>query len=140
MKNRETSIRKSSQDHKSGSSIPVIEENLRVGVKSIETGKVRAIKKVHEEDLIVSGPVFNDELQIERVPLNTYVDTPPPSVRYEGDVMIISVVEEEVVVHTRLRLVEEVRITKRQVEKTIEEPVTLRREEVIVEREKNDPA
>lgn len=113
--------------------VPVLDENLHVGIRKVETGRLRASKKVHEEDLIVSGPVTNDELSIERIPLNTYIDT-APQVRYEGDTMIIPVVEEEVVVQTRLKLVEEVRITRRQVERTVERPVTLRKEEIVVER------
>lgn len=115
--------------------LPVMEENLQVGVEKVQTGKVRATKKVHEENLIVSGPVLHDELNIERIPLNQYIDEAPPSVRYEGDTMVIPVIEEEVVVQTRLKLVEEVRITRRHREETVEKPVTVRREEVIVERD-----
>ena len=126
--------RKSYPSKEVSKAIPVMEENLRLGVKQVETGKVRAIKKVHEEDLIVSGPVINDEIQIERIPVNQYVDVAPPSVRYEGETMIIPVVEEEVVVQTRLKIVEEVRITRKKVENTVEKPITLRREEVVVKR------
>jgi uncharacterized protein (TIGR02271 family) len=120
--------------------VPVVEEQLHVGVRKDETGVVRAIKKVHEEKLVVSGPTFNDDVKIERVPLNQYIDV-PPQVRHEGDTMIIPVVKEEVIVQTRLVLVEEVRITKRQVQVNSEHPVTLRREEVVVERssEGSDP-
>lgn len=114
--------------------IPVMQEDLHVGVRKVNTGTLRAIKMVHEEDLIVSGPVVSDELQIERVTLNQYIDESPPAIRHEGDTMIIPVVEEEVVVTTRLKLVEEVRITRRAVERTIERPVTLRTEEVVVKR------
>ena len=115
--------------------LPVMEENLRLGVGKVETGKLRAKKTVTEEDLIVSGPVLQDELDIERIPLNQYIEEAPPSVRYEGDTMVIPVIEEEVVVQTRLKLVEEVRITRRQRERTAEEPVTIRREEVVIERD-----
>jgi uncharacterized protein (TIGR02271 family) len=115
--------------------LPVMEENLKVGVTKVETGKLTAKKKVTEEDLIVSGPVLQDELNIERIPLNQYIDVAPPSVRYEGDTMVIPVIEEEVVVQTRLKLVEEVRITRRQRERMAEEPVTIRREEVVVARD-----
>lgn len=128
----EDSVRKVRQEHRT---LPVLEENLRLGVSKVETGKLRATKKVHEEDLIVSGPVLQDELNIERIPLNKYIDEAPPSVRYEGETMVIPVIEEEVVVQTRLKLVEEVRITRRQREKMSEEPITIRREEVIVERD-----
>jgi uncharacterized protein (TIGR02271 family) len=113
--------------------VPVLEENLKLGIRKEEIGKVRAVKKVHEEDLIVSGPVVNDDVQVERVPLNRYVEK-APRIRHEGDTMIIPVVREEVVVSTRLVLVEEVRITRRQVKETIEKPITIRKEEVIIER------
>jgi len=126
--------RKSQTSNEVSKAIPVMEENLRLGIKQVETGKVRAIKKVHEEDLIVTGPVVNDEIQIERIPLNQYVEVAPPPVRYEGETMIIPVVEEEVVVQTRLKIVEEVRITRKKVETTVEKPITLRREEVVVKR------
>ena len=127
----------SPSDRMASPSLPVLEEHLQVSVRKEETGKVRAIKKVHEEDLIVSGPVVNESVQIERVPLNQYIDM-APQVRYEGETTIIPVVREEVVVQTRLVLVEEVRITRRQTEETVEKPVTLRKEEVIIERSGND--
>jgi uncharacterized protein (TIGR02271 family) len=125
---------KSQTSNEVSKAIPAMEENLRLGIKQVQTGKVRAIKKVHEEDLIVTGPVVNDEIQIERIPLNQYVEVAPPPVRYEGETMIIPVVEEEVVVQTRLKIVEEVRITRKKVETTVEKPITLRREEVVVKR------
>jgi uncharacterized protein (TIGR02271 family) len=115
------------------SRLPVMEEQLRIDIRREETGKVTATKKVHEEDLIVSGPVYSDEVEVERVPLNQYIDT-PPQVRHEGDTMIIPVVKEEVVVQTRLVLVEEVRVTRHRREQVVEKPVTLREEEIVVRR------
>jgi uncharacterized protein (TIGR02271 family) len=108
-------------DERESMRLPVIEERLQVGVRKDETGRVRAVKTVHEEDLIVSGPVFSQDVHVERVPLNQYVDK-APQVRHEGDTMIIPVVKEEVIVQTRLVLVEEVRITQRQVESMVERP------------------
>jgi uncharacterized protein (TIGR02271 family) len=130
---RKTPSHHSSPAQAEGSArLPVLEENLRLGVEKIETGRVRAVKKVHEEELIVSGPVLKDQLHIERIPLNVYLDEAPPSVRYEGDTMIIPVIEEEVVVTTRLKLIEEVHITRKHTESVVEKPVTLRREEIVV--------
>jgi uncharacterized protein (TIGR02271 family) len=114
-------------------SIPVLEETLKVGIRKEEIGKVRAVKKVHEEGLIVSGQVVNDDVQIERVPLNRYVEKAPP-MRHEGNTMIIPVLREEIIVSKRLVLVEEVRITKRQAKETFERPITLRKEEVSIQR------
>jgi uncharacterized protein (TIGR02271 family) len=52
--------------------------------------------------------------------------------------MIIPVLREEVVVEKRILLVEELRITKRQIQTNTPQQVTLRKEEVIVDRTSND--
>lgn len=113
--------------------VPVIEEHVQVDIRKEETGIVRALKKVHAEDFIVSAEASEKDVHIERVPLNKYVNE-PPGIRHEGDTMIIPVVKEEVIVQTRLVLVEEVRITHKEVIRTVEKPVTLRREEIVIER------
>ncbi len=120
--------------------IPVIEEQLQVGKKVVETGSVRVSKTVHEEEVNVETPVVVEKLDIERIPINQYVESAPPAVRYEGDVMIVPILEEVVVVQKRLRLVEELRITKRQEHTQVSQPVVLRREEVNVERRDNNDA
>lgn len=118
------------------SKIPVIEEKLQVRKEVIETGGFRINKKVHTEDVIVEVPVKQEELTVERVPINEYVDTPPPAVRHEGDTMIVPVLKEVVV--KRLVLVEELHITRKTVQKQSETDVSLRKEEVNVERIKPD--
>jgi stress response protein YsnF len=63
-------------------------------------------------------------------------------VRYEGDTMIVSLLEEVLVVETRLLLKEEVRMTTRRTETHRPVTVTLRREDVTVERvdrERHEP-
>jgi len=120
--------------------IPVIEEQLQVGKRVVETGSVRVSKTVHEEEVNVETPVVVEKLDIERIPINQYVESAPPAVRYEGDVMIVPILEEVVVVQKRLRLVEELRITKRQEHTQVSQPVILRREEVTVERRDNNDA
>jgi uncharacterized protein (TIGR02271 family) len=118
--------------------IPVIEEQWQVGKKIVETGRVVVSKKVHEEEVTVDVPIMHEEHDIERVTVNQYVDTAPPAVRYEGETMIIPVLREEVVVEKRILLVEELRITKRQIQTNTPQQVTLRKEEVIVDRTSND--
>ncbi|MCU0893405.1 MAG: YsnF/AvaK domain-containing protein [Rhodospirillales bacterium] len=54
--------------------------------------------------------------------------------RQEGDTTIIPVFEEVVVVEKRLKLVEEVRLTKRQTIRHEPQTITLRRQEAVVER------
>jgi stress response protein YsnF len=68
------------------------------------------------------------------------VDTTPPAVRYEGDVMIIPVLKEVAVVEKKLMLVEELRVTKTKTEKTETHEIALKKEEVKVERtQSNSP-
>ncbi|WP_447985879.1 DUF2382 domain-containing protein [Nitrospira sp. Nam74] len=113
--------------------VPVVQEKLHVDTQRVETGRVRLTKTVHEREVVVEEPSVQEEVQIERVPVNRFV-AEPVGVRYEGDTTIIPVIEEVVVVETRLRLKEEVRVTKRQITTPFSQPVRLRTEEVAVER------
>ncbi|MDQ4140966.1 MAG: YsnF/AvaK domain-containing protein [Bacteroidota bacterium] len=113
--------------------IPVVEEYVQVGKRIVETGRVRIIKTVNEEEAHVEAPLLQEEVNVERVPVNQYIETAPP-VRYEGDVMIIPVIQEVVVIEKRLMLVEEIRVNKHQTQTNVSQTVTLRKEEVKVER------
>ena len=113
--------------------IPVIEETLDVQKRQVETGGVRITKVVHEREEVVNVPRVREEVTVERVTLNRMVDT-PVSMRQEGDTLIIPLLEEVVVMEKRLMVKEELRITKRRIEEQASQQVTLRREEVVVER------
>jgi uncharacterized protein (TIGR02271 family) len=112
--------------------IPVIVEEVDVQKRSVETGKVRITKVVHEREAVVDEPLLRDEVEIERVPIERLVEEAIP-VRYEGDTMIVSVLEEVLVVEKRLMLKEELHIRKRRVERHQPQCVTLRHEEARVE-------
>ena len=71
--------------------------------------------------------------EIERVAVNRPVDA-PVAVRHEGDVTIIPVLAERIVTRTQLVLVEEIRITRHRETRPAPRQVTLRREEMVVER------
>jgi uncharacterized protein (TIGR02271 family) len=113
--------------------LPVIQEALDVQTRTVETGRVRIHKMVHEREEIVDPPLWRDEVVIERVPINRVVEG-PLSARSEGETLIIPLLEEVLVVETRLLLKEEVRISKQRVEIHRPQRVTLRREEAAVER------
>ena len=113
--------------------IPVIEETLDVQTRRVETGGVRITKVVHEREEVVNVPRVREEVTVERVTLNRIVDT-PVSMRQEGDTLIIPLLEEVIVMEKRLMVKEELRITKRRIEEQASQQVTLRREEVVVER------
>jgi uncharacterized protein (TIGR02271 family) len=114
--------------------IPVVQEELDVGTRRIETDSgVRVRMRVEERVQVVDEPLTRDDLEIERVAVERVIDA-PVDVRYEGDTMIVPVLEEVLVVEKRLVLKEEVRITRRRTEHRSPTRVPLRRESAVVER------
>ncbi len=113
--------------------IPVVREEAEIHKAVQKTGSVRIQKTVHEKEEKIRETLLVETAEIERVPKNLLVDT-MPSVRTEGEVTVIPVVEEVLVMTKRLRLVEELRVTKRRSAVEHEETVTLLSEEVTVER------
>jgi uncharacterized protein (TIGR02271 family) len=114
--------------------IPVLEESLTIGKEVVETGKVIISKKVNEEEINVNVPVIHEEVTVDKVEVNKYVDT-APEIRYEGETMIVPVVKEVLVVEKRLMLTEELHIRKNRIERTEERVEIVRKEEVTVSRE-----
>jgi uncharacterized protein (TIGR02271 family) len=114
--------------------IPVIEEQLRVDVRVVESGRVRLTRHVTERLEEVAPELTREEVRVERVPVNRYVDGPVPP-RMEGGTWVLSVLEEVLVVEKRTLLREELRVTKVRVPAASEpQVVALRRESVEVER------
>jgi uncharacterized protein (TIGR02271 family) len=113
--------------------MPVLVEELDVQKRLVETGKVRITKVVRERETLVDEPLFHDKVAITRVPIQRVVDGPVP-VRKENGTTIISVVEEVLVVEKRLMLREEIHIRKQRIETHQPQRITLRSEEVQVER------
>jgi stress response protein YsnF len=113
--------------------ILVVEERAVVGKRSRITGAVHVRTSVREEEQLIDRPVTAEELSVERVPVDRWVEA-PVEVRQEDDVTIIPIHAEVVVVETRLKLVEEVRVRRRQTTTQAQERVLLRSEEAVVER------
>jgi uncharacterized protein (TIGR02271 family) len=114
--------------------IPVMEEELDVGTRRVETGGgVRVQKTIEEHEACVDEALTKEEVEVERVTVDRAVEG-PVAVRYEGETMIVPVLEEVLVVEKRLVLKEEIRITRRRRELHAPQRVTLRREHATVER------
>jgi uncharacterized protein (TIGR02271 family) len=113
--------------------VPVLVEELDVQKRPVETGKVRITKVVHKRETTVDEPLWHDDVAITRVPIQRVVEGPVP-VREENGTTIISVVEEVLVVEKRWMLREEIRIRKQRIETHQPQRITLRSEEVQVER------
>lgn len=124
------------QTERAQMSFPVLEEQMQVDKRVVETGRgIRIHKAVVEHERVLDEPLRRDELAVEHVPIGRIVaDGEPPQVRYEGDTLVVPVLEEVLVVQKQLLLKEEVRVTRRQ--RQVQEPqtVVLRSEQVSVER------
>ncbi|ALA59128.1 DUF2382 domain-containing protein [Nitrospira moscoviensis] len=113
--------------------VPVAIEDAIVKTRRRERGRVRIAKTVETEDQEVSGTARVQEVLVERVAIDRFVER-PAGARQEGDTLVIPVFEEVPVVVMKLKLKEEIRVTRRTASEERRMPVTLRRERVTVER------
>ncbi|MDB5315302.1 MAG: hypothetical protein JWO26_3416 [Rhodospirillales bacterium] len=109
------------------------EEVLSVSKRAVETGKVRVSVTTEAVEEIVRETLRTRRAEIERVPLDQRV-TEAPQTRQEGDVLIIPVVEEILVIERHLVLKEEIRLRFVDGEQTTEQSVTRRVQHAVVER------
>lgn len=112
--------------------IPVLAEELVVGRKAVPTGGVRVFKNVREHEELLDIPLLKEHVDVRRVVIDRPVDGPMP-VRREGETTIIPIVEEVLVVEKRLRLKEEIHVTRRTVEERHQETVSVKHEEARIE-------
>ncbi|HLL91068.1 MAG TPA: YsnF/AvaK domain-containing protein, partial [Tepidisphaeraceae bacterium] len=113
--------------------VPLVEEQLDVTKRTVETGRVRIVKSVREEVETIDRPLMREEVTVDRVPVGRFVDGPVPT-RMDGETMIVPILEEVVVIEKRVMLKEELHIRKRAREHHAPQDVTLRVEEARVER------
>jgi uncharacterized protein (TIGR02271 family) len=121
-------------DEQSNVRIPLVEEQLITGKRRVETGRVRVRTIIDEEHQTVREQLARDHVEVERVPMDVEVDEIPP-VREENGVTIVPVVREVMVVTKKLILTEEVRLKRRTVVEETAQPVTLRVQRAVVERD-----
>lgn len=114
--------------------VPIIEEQVKISKKVIETGHVSLSKTVSESVESFDVSLAEEEIVVNRIPKNELLDIIPPVSRYEGDVMIIPVLKEVAVIEKRMMLVEEIHVSKVKTEKTETLEVVVRKEEVDVKR------
>ena len=116
--------------------LPIVEEELQVGKRRIESERiqVRTLTDLTEE--LVRQELTGEHLEVERVPIDLLIQpgSDLPRIRTEGSVTIFPVLEEVVVVEKRLRLKEEVRITKRMTTEITETPIMVRKQRAVIER------
>jgi uncharacterized protein (TIGR02271 family) len=113
--------------------LPVVEEVLDIGKRERITGQIRITKSVDEYEAPVAESLTREGVAVERVPINRIVETAAAE-RHEDGKLIVPVHKEVLVVEKRLMLVEEIHITTVQQIEEVQRTVTLRREDVAIER------
>lgn len=118
--------------------IPLVEEELAVGKRTVETGRVRVETRTDFVEELVKSELSSSQFDVERVAVNQVVDE-APAVKTVGDVTVVPVLEEVLVVEKRLMLKEELHITRRVATEEVEIPVSLRKQRAVVTRTNDDP-
>jgi uncharacterized protein (TIGR02271 family) len=111
----------------------LLEEEVSVGKTRVETGRVRVRVATRERDEAVEVPLTREHYEIERIPVGREIEAIPPR-RQEGDVTIVPVVEEVIVMRRKLVLKEEIHLKLVRTTEQHRESVTLRRQEAVIER------
>jgi stress response protein YsnF len=116
--------------------VPVYQEEAWVEKRLVETGHgVRIHKTVAEHPVRIDERLLRDAVEVNRVPVDRIVPLDQaPATRYEGDTLVVPILEEVLVVERRLRIKEELRITRTRREEHHAETVLLKSEQVSVER------
>jgi uncharacterized protein (TIGR02271 family) len=123
-------------DKQDSVTVPVLEEQLAVGTRRVDTGRgVRIHKTVSENPVTVDERLTRDEVEVRHVPVDRIVAAgEAPTTRYEGETLVVPVLEEVLVVERRLRIREELHITTIRREERHLDTVMLKSEQVSVER------
>lgn len=113
--------------------IPIVEEEAHVFKHVVETERVTVRTSAEEEQVIVRDLLRSQQVEVTRIAKDQQVNE-APATRTEGDVTIIPVLEERLIIEKRLFLIEEVHLRRISQSENVEMPVTLRRTRVDVER------
>lgn len=113
--------------------IAAVEEQVAVGVEKNETGALRVRRVSREEEVNVPVTLRSEKADVRRVVVNRQVEA-EFGPRQEGDTLIIPVFEYVPVTEMRLMLKEEIHVRKHAVEEEAVQTVSVRKDEVIVER------
>ena len=117
--------------------VPITEEVISIEKRVVDTGRgVRVQKTVQTLPVVIDETLASEEINVQRVAIDRTLekDELMPGTRYDGDILIVPVFEEIVVVERRIRLKEELHITRIRREEHFVETVMLKSEQVSIER------
>jgi uncharacterized protein (TIGR02271 family) len=113
--------------------LPLLAEEVTVSKQVVETGRVQVARVTHEREQLIDELLTHETVEIDRIPIGRQVNS-MPAIRNEGDITVIPIVEEVLVVERRLLLKEEVRVRRVRSTERHQESVTLRHHEAVVTR------
>lgn len=115
--------------------LPLAEEALNVSVRETTTGRVRVSTVTETFEEVVRRELRGVRASVERVLVNRTLapGEAPPVPRTQGNVTIIPILEEVLIVEKRLLLKEELHVTETATIEQIEVPVELRRQQAVIE-------
>ena len=116
--------------------IPIVEEAAHLGKREFDTGRgVRIRTTVSEHLQEVDVLLRQDQVEVERRPVGRMLaPDEAPATHYEGDTLVVPVLEEVLVLEKRMRIKEELRITRTHSERRHRQSVPLKSGQVVVER------
>lgn len=117
--------------------VPITKEVLSVEKRVVDTGRgVRVQKTVQTLPVVIDETLASEEINVQHVLIDRTLEKDEliPGTRYEGNILIVPVFEGIVVVERRIRLKEELHITRIRREEPYVETVMLKSEQVSIER------
>ena len=125
------------RDKRDDQTLLVVEEAAEIHKQRTVTGRVRVSTRTELVEEMARATLDQESVEVERVPIGREVDV-APAIRTEGEVTIIPVLEEVLVVEKRLLLKEELHIRRRVTSEASEIPIKLRKQTAQIERIEGD--
>jgi stress response protein YsnF len=113
----------------------LLEEQISVVRRRVEGDTIRVSTVTNKVEKHVAEEILHERVEVEHIAIGRSIDSVPP-IREEGEVTIIPVIEEVLVIEKRLILKEEMHIRRVRVPDVHREVVTRRTHDVVVERTK----
>ncbi|CUX64884.1 conserved hypothetical protein [Agrobacterium tomkonis CFBP 6623] len=114
--------------------LSLIEEQLVIDKRAVRDGSVRVSTKTEFVTEAAEARLDSENVEVTRVAIGREVSE-APAVRTDGDVTIVPVMEEVLVVEKRLMLVEEIHIRRVATTEDVSIPVELRKQRASIERD-----
>ena len=115
--------------------LTLVEEVARVEKRDVVTGRVRIATRTDTVDQTVRETLEGQTVEVSRISVDRMLlpGEPVPQIRTEGDLTVIPVLEEVLVVEKRLVLKEELRVLRRVETGVFEETVALHRQSAVID-------